>query len=105
MVKEPAQNQPQELPAEADPSKELPGLLDVVIINLDKVLLEKKAKSVILPVTFGSLAVLAGHTPMFTKLIKGEITVNEESGGTSKFEIENGIAKITQYKATVLLGF
>jgi F0F1-type ATP synthase epsilon subunit len=93
------------LPPEADPKKALPKEMDVLVVNLDKTLLEGKAKSIILPVPYGNLAVLSGHTPIFTKLVKGIINVNLENGTKQDFEIENGIAKITQYKATILVGF
>lgn len=95
----------QQLPPEADPKKPLPKEMDVLVVNLDKILLEGKAKSIILPVPYGNLAVLSGHTPIFTKLVKGTINVNLENGTKQDFEIENGIAKITQYKATILVGF
>lgn len=95
----------QQLPPEADPSKSLPGEMDILVVNLDKTLLECKAKSVILPVPYGNLAVLSGHTPIFTKLVKGNVLVNQSDGVSQSFEIENGIAKITQFKATILVGF
>ena len=93
------------LPAEANPANPLPGAYDILIVNMDKVLLEGKAKSVILPVTYGSLALLPGHTPLFSKLVKGTITVNSESGTSSTYDIEGGIVKATQFKVTILVGF
>lgn len=98
-------NQPPPTPPEIDSSAPLPESVDLEIINLDKVLLETKALSVILPVPYGNLALLAGHTPIFTKLTKGTVTVNQLDGKSSKFDIENGIAKATQYKITILVGF
>lgn len=96
---------PQNLPPEANPANPLPGILDVVIINMDKVLHEGKAKSVIVPTTYGNLALMPGHTPLFTKLVKGEVSVDQENGNPLKYEIENGIAKATQFKVTILVGF
>ena len=97
--------QPVTLPPEADPSNPLPGILDVLVVNSDKVLFENKAKSIVVPVPYGNLAVLPGHTPLFTKLVKGSLIVNPEAGNPSAFEIENGIAKITQFRVTILVGF
>lgn len=95
----------QNLPPEANPANPLPGILDVVIINMDKVLHEGKAKSIIVPTSYGDLALMPGHTPLFTKLVKGTIKVNPEDGNGSSYEIENGIAKATQFKVTILVGF
>jgi len=97
--------QPSLLPPEADPSKPLPGDFEVLVVNPDKVLFENKAKSIVVPVPYGNLAILPGHTPVFTKLIKGTIVVNPQNGSSSTFEIDKGIAKITQFKATILVGF
>ena len=96
---------PQNLPPEANPANPLPGVLDVVIVNMDKVLHEGKARNIIVPTTYGNLALMPGHTPLFTKLVKGAISVNPEGGTPVTFEIENGIAKATQFKVTVLVGF
>ena len=95
----------QNLPPEANPGNPLPGILDVVIVNMDKVLHEGKAKSVIVPTSHGNLALLPGHTPLFSKLVKGVVTINPESGNPSTYEIENGVVKATQFKITVLVGF
>ncbi len=105
MAEEAVNNQSPPTPPEIDSSRPLPESVDIEIINLDKVLLETKAISVIVPVPYGNLALLAGHTPIFTKLVKGTIIVNQQDGKSSKFDIENGIAKATQYKITILIGF
>ncbi len=90
---------------ETDPTRPLPIVMDTLIVNMDRVMYEGRVKSLIVPVTYGSLALLPGHTPIFTKLIKGTITVNPEYGNTMNYDIDNGIAKITQFKATILVGF
>lgn len=96
---------PQILPPEADPVNPLPGMLEVLLVNMDKVIHEGKARSIVVPTTYGNLALLPGHTPLFTKLVKGNITVHPESGEASTYDIENGIAKATQFKVTILVGF
>ncbi len=94
-----------ELAPESDPKKPLPTDFEVLLVNIDKVMLEGKAKSMMVPVPYGNLAVLPGHTPLFTKLVKGTVSINLVSGESKSFEIENGIAKMTQFKVTVLVGF
>lgn len=90
---------------ETDPTRPLPIVMDTLIVNMDRVMYEGRVKSLLVPVTYGSLALLPGHTPLFTKLIKGTITVNPEYGNTMNYDIDNGIAKITQFKAVILIGF
>ncbi len=84
---------------------EIPADFDLIVVNMDKLLFEGKVTSFFAPVKGGSLAVLPGHTPLFTKLEKGKVVVNTVGGSPTEFEIENGIAKITQTKAVVLVGF
>ena len=90
---------------EVDPLHPLPIVVDVIIVNMDRVLFEGRAKSLIVPVPYGNLAILPGHTPLFTKLTKGTISVTPEYGNAKTFDIDSGIAKITQFKATLLIGF
>ncbi len=90
---------------EVDPSKPIPTIVETIIVNMDRVVYEGRAKSVIIPVPYGNLAVLPGHTPLFTKLAKGSITVTPEYGNPSNYDVDNGIAKITQFKAIILIGF
>jgi len=95
----------QNLPREANPANPLPGIMEVLIVNMDTVLYEGRAKSAVVPTSYGNLALLPGHTPIFTKLVKGVVTINSESGSSSTYEIVNGIAKATQFKVTILVGF
>lgn len=84
--------------------QEIPEEFDVAIINMDKVLFEGKASSIIAPSAQGNYAILPGHTPLFTKLDKGKLVVNNDKDSTD-IEIEGGIAKITQTKIVILVGF
>jgi F-type H+-transporting ATPase subunit epsilon len=85
--------------------KEIPKEYDLVVVNMDKILFEGKAKFMIAPVSGGNLAILPGHTPLFTKLDKGKLIINADNGEDKEIEIENGVAKITQLKVTILVGF
>jgi F0F1-type ATP synthase epsilon subunit len=82
----------------------LPESFDVVVVDMDKVLFEGKASSLILPTSFGNLAVLPGHTPLFTSLIAGKIVIHTGSD-EQELEITEGVAKITQDKLVLLVGY
>lgn len=82
----------------------IPEEIDLLVVNMEKVLYEKKVKSVIAPGPFGNFAVLPGHTPLFTKLEAGKL-VADEGENTEEIDLDGGIAKITQFKMTVLCGF
>ena len=83
----------------------LPKNLELAVVNMDKILYEKRVNSVILPVLGGSLAILPGHTPLFTKLIKGILEIEDTDNTRENIEIEGGIAKVKQGKIVVLVGF
>jgi len=83
----------------------IPEEIDVVVVNMDNVLYEGKAKSIIAPGTNGNFAVLPGHTPLFTKLEKGTLIIDVGQEKPREFTIDGGVAKINQFKAMVLIGF
>lgn len=102
MAEENSQSQNQEI----DLSKaKMPEEFDLLIVNMDKILYEGKAKSMIAPGPFGNFAILPGHTPLFIKLNNGTLTI-DKGNGTEDVQIDaGGIAKITQFKVIVLVGF
>lgn len=81
-----------------------PTEFDLAVINLDNVLYEGKAKSLIIPAPKSNVAILPGHTPLFTQLIKGTLVI-DTGQGLKNIEIDQGIARITQQNVTVLVGF
>lgn len=89
----------------SQPPAEMPALFESIVVNMDQILYEGKAKSIIVPAPYGNLALLPGHTPLFSKLTKGIIVVTPEQGLPSEFEIETGIVKVTQSKVVILVGF
>jgi F-type H+-transporting ATPase subunit epsilon len=83
---------------------EMPTEMNLVIVSMDKVLFEGKVKSMIAPGPYGNFAILPGHTPLFIKLVAGKIVVHS-GNGNEEFEIDEGLAKITQNKIVILVGF
>jgi F-type H+-transporting ATPase subunit epsilon len=93
-------NQSKQIPQPAN----LPEEFDAVVVNMDKLLFEGKAKSIIAPAPGSNLAILPGHTPLFTKLDKGTLII-DTGKGTNEIPIEGGVAKIAQAKVVILIGF
>ena len=73
-------------------------LLDVMVLNPQKVVFEGKAESVILPGEQGVFEILAFHKRMLSRLITGILTV-----GNKNFYIRRGVAKIDQNKVLVII--
>ncbi len=83
---------------------EIPGEMDVAVVNLGSVMYEGKAKTIIATSPGGNVAILPGHTPLFTKLDKGTLII-DNGKGQKEIDIDGGVAKITQNKVTILVGF
>lgn len=73
-------------------------LLDIMILNPQKVVFEGKAESVTLPGEQGIFEVLPFHKRMLSRLITGIISV-----GNKNFYIHRGVAKIDQNKVMVII--
>lgn len=99
-----ASNEKISSPQNKEATIEIPDKLDLVVVNLDKVLFEGQTESIIAPGPWGNFAILPGHTPLFIKLDKGKLIINNSSEPT-ELEIEGGIAKINQTKVVILVGF
>lgn len=61
------------------------------------------ASGITVPGTDGVLTVLAHHEPFVTTLKKGIITVSDEKGEHTNFEIEDGVLEVSSNRAVVLL--
>ena len=82
----------------------IPDEIELVVVNMKRVAFEGKIKSLIAPGPWGNFAILPGHTPLFTKLNKGTLVIHKDKEPTN-IEIEGGLAKITQEKVVILVGF
>lgn len=71
---------------------------DVLILTLDKVVFEGKAKSLILPGEQGVFEVLPYHKRLLTRLVKGPVVLD---GNT--FSITRGVAKVGLNDVTVIV--
>ncbi len=73
-------------------------MLDVVIFSPEKQIFQGKANSVIFPGESGVFEVLSYHKPILSRLIGGNIVIDEK-----KFAIRCGIVGVNHNKATVVV--
>ena len=66
------------------------NLLEVFIVTPREILFEGKAHSVVLPGEMGIFEVMINHKPLFTRLLAGEVIVDEERS----IPIRRGVAKV-----------
>ncbi len=71
------------------------------IITPDDKVLSTKATQVVLPTENGDTGVLAGHVPLVTKVVAGELKVIRESG-TECIAVDHGFAKVLGDTVSVL---
>lgn len=75
----------------------------LTIAKVGENLFDGEAASVTLPGTDGVFTVLAHHEALVSELKAGKITVRPISGEAQTFDIERGVAEISNNQATVLL--
>ena len=75
----------------------------LTIARIGENLFDGEALSVTLPGEEGGFEVLAGHEAFVTPLSKGMAKVGLEDGSKQTFEIEKGIAEVSNNQVTVLL--
>ena len=76
-------------------------MLTLEIITPDEKVLSSEAKEVIMPTKMGEVGILAGHVPMVTKIIAGELKVVNESG-TEFIAVDQGFARVLGNTISVL---
>ena len=98
---------PEEKKVEEKPkpqTQSIPEAIDILVVDMDRVLFEGKGKSVIAPGSLGDFAILPGHTPLFAKLEPGKLTI-DTGPEVKEIDIKGGFAKITQFRMIILVGF
>ncbi len=80
-------------------------VLDVSIVDPDRVIYEGKAIKVFAPGRVDELAILPDHTPLYSELITGKVVVEEASGKTFEKQIEGGVVRIKDNTVKILVGF
>jgi len=72
------------------------------IITPDKKLFSGEIKSVKLPGSGGSFAVLKNHAPLISSLKKGNVKVVDEQKQTHTFPVKGGVVEVLKNKIIVL---
>ncbi len=72
-------------------------MLDVIILSLEKVIFEGKAKSVSLPGERGIFEVLSFHKNLLSRLLSGSVVVDGRA-----FSIYRGIVKVKENTVTII---
>ncbi|MFA5118418.1 MAG: hypothetical protein WC695_06155 [Candidatus Omnitrophota bacterium] len=71
---------------------------DVIVVTLDKIVFEGKAHSVMLPGEQGVFEVLDYHKPLVSRLVKGNVIVDQ-----NVFAIRRGMVGVQSNKTTIIM--
>lgn len=75
--------------------------LEVTVITPEKRVFKDTASYVSLPAVEGVLGVLPGHTPLFTQIKQGEVSV-KKGEETFHFSVVGGFVEVGKNKVTIL---
>jgi F-type H+-transporting ATPase subunit epsilon len=74
------------------------------IITAEKIIYSGEAISLVVPAEFGYLGVLANHAPLITHLVKGRITLKNNSSSPLIFNSHStGFMEVLKNKVTLIL--
>ncbi len=75
----------------------------LVIASVGESLFDNRAQSVSVPGASGVMTILPHHEPIVTTLKEGTISVKDESGSVSTFDIASGVLECANNRVVVLL--
>lgn len=87
------------------PDEPLKHELEIIIVNPDKVVYEGIAKQAFAPGPFGEIALLPGHTPIYTELVEGKLIIEEKNGKKTEKKIDGGVVRMKKNIVKILVGF
>ena len=74
------------------------------IVAPDKLLAERKAVSLVVPSELGYMGILANHAPLVANLVRGKITLKDDSGLTKEFSSAGkGFIEVLNNEVVVIL--
>ncbi len=77
-------------------------MYNLTIVTPEKIEYESKVRMMIAPGGDGYLEILTNHAPIMTTLKAGPVTVVDEEGKKSVFQISGGLLEVSKNKATIL---
>lgn len=81
------------------------SVMEMVVVNPDKVLWEGKATRVVVPGFVQELSILPNHTPLYSQLKPGKVVIYSEAGNNEALEIDGGIVRVKHNKVSIIVGF
>ena len=73
-------------------------LLDVCLLNPQKVIFEGQAQSIILPGEDGVFEVLSFHIRLLSRLVSGVLFIDDKN-----YPVKRGVVKVSQNKVTIII--
>lgn len=78
---------------------------DLVIVSPDEIIYEGSVTKMIAPGYIQDIAILPNHTPLYSQLNQGIITITPTSGTPQTIPIDGGILRVKQNRASIIVGF
>jgi F-type H+-transporting ATPase subunit epsilon len=77
----------------------------VDIVSPEKIIYSQEALSLVVPAELGYMGILANHAPLVARLVKGKITLKDNSKETKFFDVPgSGFIEVLKNKVTLILG-
>lgn len=82
----------------------MPRLFNVNILSSDKKIFEGPVRSIVAPGELGYFGVLIDHAPFMTTLARGKLSLTDESGKVTTFDVKTGgFLEVLRNKATIVV--
>jgi F-type H+-transporting ATPase subunit epsilon len=78
------------------------GPLRVRVVSPERVVWEGEASALVVPAWDGKVGILPGHAPFLALLGAGELSVEAEGGGSTRFQVAAGVLKVENDQVTIL---
>ncbi|MBP9757717.1 MAG: F0F1 ATP synthase subunit epsilon [Candidatus Pacebacteria bacterium] len=75
----------------------------LVVASVGKSMFDSRAQSVTVPGASGVMTILPHHEPIVTTLKEGTISVRDQEGTVSTFDIDSGVLECANNRVVVLL--
>ena len=77
-------------------------VLGVRVVSPVRVVWEGEASALVVPAWDGKVGILPSHAPFLALLGAGELSVEAQGGGSTRFYVAGGVLKVTDDQVTIL---
>ena len=77
-------------------------VLRVRVVSPDRVVWEGQASALVVPAWDGKVGILPMHAPFLALLGHGELSIEAEGGGSTKWYVAGGVMKVQDDQVTIL---